>query len=272
MKLEFWGTRGTFPVADKDKVKYGGATACAAVAAEGGQVIIIDAGTGLRGLGEKLSRERGEGSLQLHLLLTHYHLDHVIGLPFFAPFYSERTTITFYSDEEPAETERLLAGLMAGRLFPLDLPELRSTRHFRKLHAGSLEVGGVCIKRQPLNHPQGSLAFRLEGEKSSVVFATDTEHPLKGVDEGLAAFARGAGHLIYDATFMPEDYEASKRGWGHSTWEAGTKLAQEAGVGRLHLSHLNPDFSDGEVDRILRLARRRFARTDVARPGTSLTI
>ncbi len=272
MKLEFWGTRGTCPVADKDNVKYGGRTACASVTAESGEVIIIDAGTGLRSLGEKLSRERGRESLHLQLLLTHFHLDHVIGLPCFGPLYSEKTTITFYSNEEPAETERLLGALMAGRLFPLDLCELRSVRHFRKLQAGGLEIGGVRIKHRPLNHPQGSLAFKLEGSESSVIFATDTEHPLKGVDEGLADFARGAGHFICDATFTPEDYEANKRGWGHSTWEAGTKLAKEAGVGRLYLSHLNPGFSDRDVDSILRHARRRFARTAIAYPGVSLTI
>jgi len=272
MELDFWGTRGTCPVSGKDMVKYGGQTACASLAAAGGEVIIIDAGTGLRGLGQKLGRERGEGNLHLHLLLTHFHLDHVMGLPFFGPFYSDKTTMTFYTDEEPEEAERLLTALMAGRLFPLDLPELRSTRHFRKLHAGSLEIGGVRIKHHPLNHPQGSLAFRLEGGESSVVFATDTEHPLKGVDEALAEFCRKAGHLIYDATFTPEDYEAGKRGWGHSTWEAGTRLAEAAAVGWLYLSHLNPDFSDREVDRIVRLARRRFARTVAAHPGMHLTI
>jgi phosphoribosyl 1,2-cyclic phosphodiesterase len=272
MELEFWGTRGTCPVSGKDKVKYGGHTACASLTAPSGEVIIIDAGTGLRDLGRKLAAEHRETCPHLHLLLTHFHLDHVMGLPFFAPFYSDKTTMTFYTDEEPEEAERLLTALMAGRLFPLALAELRSTRHFRKLHAGSLEIGGVRIKHHPLNHPQGSLAFRLEGGESSVVFATDTEHPLKGVDEALAEFCRKAGHLIYDATFTPEDYEAGKRGWGHSTWEAGTRLAEAAAVGRLYLSHLNPDFSDRQVDEIVRQARRHFPRTFALHPGMLLSI
>jgi phosphoribosyl 1,2-cyclic phosphodiesterase len=270
MNLEFWGTRGTCPVAGKDKVKYGGQTACASMAADGGEVIIIDAGTGLRDLGRKLDAENRKTYPPLHLLLTHFHLDHVLGLPCFFPLFSERASITFYSEAEPKETERLLGALMAGRLFPVELSDLRASKHFKKLPAGGLKIGGVHIQYHALNHPQGSVAFRLDSGGRSVVFSTDTEHPPTGVDEGLADFSRKADHFIYDATFTPEDYEAHRRGWGHSTWEAGTRLAAAAGVGRLYLSHLNPDFSDREVDRILRLARRRFARTEIARPGITI--
>jgi len=272
MELEFWGTRGTCPVSGKDKVKYGGHTACASLTAPSGEVIIIDAGTGLRDLGRKLAAEHRETCPHLHLLLTHFHLDHVMGLPFFSPLYSERATVTFYSEAEPEETECLLAALMAGRLFPVDVAELRSSRHFKKLPAGSLEIGGLRISHHALNHPQGSVAFRLDSGGRSVVFSTDTEHPLKGVDEGLADFSRKADTFIYDATFTPEEYEAHRRGWGHSTWEAGTKLAEAAAVGRLYLSHLNPDFSDRQVDGIVRQARRQFPRTLALHPGMLLKI
>jgi phosphoribosyl 1,2-cyclic phosphodiesterase len=272
VEIEFWGTRGTCPVSGKDKVKYGGQTACASLTLPSGEVLIIDAGTGLRDLGRKLDAEHRETYPHLYLLLTHFHLDHVMGLPCFIPLFSERTSITFYSKSEPKETERLIGALMAGRLFPVELADLRASKRFKKLPPGGLEIGGIQISYHALNHPQGSLAFRLDWGGRSVVFATDTEHPLKGVDGGLADFSRKADHLIYDATFTPEDYEAHRRGWGHSTWEAGARLARAAGVGRLYLSHFNPDFSDKDVDGIVRQARRLFPRTSAAHPGMRLKI
>lgn len=272
MELEFWGTRGTVPVSGRKKARCGGDTACAALAVSSQEFVIIDAGTGLRNLGLKIQERSGAERLELHLLLTHFHLDHVMGLPFFEPLYSERTTLTFYADEEPEETERLLAALMARRLFPLEFTELRSKRRFRTLPTGRMHLGGVEISHLPLTHPQGSVAYRLDGRTGSVVFATDTEHPLKGTDEALAAFARGAEHFVCDATFTPEEYEDGRRGWGHSTWEAGVKLAEEAGVRSLLLSHLNPDHDDRMVDGIVRRARRRFPRTEAARRGLKLRI
>ncbi|OGD11353.1 MAG: hypothetical protein A2Y86_05085 [Candidatus Aminicenantes bacterium RBG_13_62_12] len=272
MELEFWGTRGTFPVSGRDRVRHGGNTACASLAVSASERVIIDAGTGLRNLGRKIKERSGPGRLHLHLLLTHFHLDHIMGLPFFEPLNSDRTVVTFYADEEPEETERLLAALMNGRLFPLGFSDLRSTRHFKRLPAGRLCFGAVEVTHQALNHPQGSVAYRLESKGGSVVFATDTEHPLKGVDEALAEFSRGADHLITDATFTPEEYEDGRRGWGHSTWEAGVKLAEAAGVQHLLLSHLNPDHDDRRVDALVRRARRLFPRTGAAREGLKLQI
>ncbi|MGZ8877367.1 MAG: MBL fold metallo-hydrolase, partial [Candidatus Aminicenantales bacterium] len=125
------------------------------------------------------------------------------------------------------------------------------------------------ISSCPLVHPQGSVAYRLESGGRSVVSATDTEHPEKGIDERLAAFAAGATHLIYDAMFTPEEYAAAKKGWGHSTWLAATELAAGARVGGLILSHYNPDHSDEMVDRLLAAARRIFPRAEAARQGWS---
>jgi phosphoribosyl 1,2-cyclic phosphodiesterase len=272
MELEFWGTRGTFPVSGRNRAGYGGNTACASCEVSPGEFVVVDAGTGIRNLGRRLKDRPGPGRLTVHLLLTHFHLDHVMGLPFFEPLYSEKSVVTFYADEEPHETERLIASLMSGRLYPLDFPELRSSRHFRRFPAGGLRLGGLNVRHHPLNHPQGSMAFRLETDGGSVVFATDTEHPLKGVDERLAEFARGAGHLLCDATFTPEEYEAGRRGWGHSTWEAGAKLAEAAGVRRLLLSHLNPDHDDRQVGKIVRLASRLFPRAAAAREGLRLNV
>jgi phosphoribosyl 1,2-cyclic phosphodiesterase len=267
MEFEFWGVRGTHPVSARDVSRYGGNTPSATVVSQTGDLIIVDAGTGIINLGRKLVREPGPKKRHIHLLLTHFHLDHIIGLPYFEPLYDRNMTVTFYSEAEPEEAERLLAGVMAGRYFPVDFPDLGAAKHFKKIPPGKFEVGGLAVSHLPLNHPQGCVAYKIEEGGQSVVFATDTEHPLKGLDLTLVSFAQGVGHFIYDATFTPEDYETGKRGWGHSTWLEGTKLAREACVGTLYLSHLNPEYPDKTIDELARLARERFPRTRAAREG-----
>lgn len=264
MEVEFWGVRGTTPVSEKDKLKYGGHTSCATVTSAAGEILIIDAGTGIKRLGEKLMAGEAANELHLHVFLTHFHLDHVIGLPFFAPLYSPKAVITFYSPASPQETEKSLRGVMGGRYFPVDFKETASQKNFVKAEEDSFSVGKLKISACPLHHPQGSAAYKIEEKQSSVVFATDTEPPEQGMDERLASFIKGVSCFIYDATFTPEEYQM-RQGWGHSTWFEGTKLARRAGVKRLLLSHFNPEHADSQVDEMVKQARQEFRRTAAAR-------
>lgn len=271
MVLEFWGVRGTAPVCRKDTLKYGGQTPCARIIAAGGDILIIDAGTGLKGLGEKLVAEAARSEFRLHIFLTHFHLDHIIGLPFFAPLYSSRATLHFYSPLSPQETEKDLSGLMMGRYFPVAFRETASVKIFPKAEKNSIHIGKLKISSCPLHHPQGSVAYRIEEGEASVVFSTDTEPPEQGIDERLAAFIRGAAYFIYDAMFTPEEYRF-RQGWGHSTWQEGVKLAERAGVHHLLLSHFNPDHGDRVIDEMVRRARKEFRRTGAAREKLRIKI
>ena len=272
MDIQFWGVRGTFPSPGKDKTRYGGHTPCASVLSGSGVIIVVDAGTGIKDFGDCLVRERGEEPLRVTLLLTHFHLDHVMGFPFFAPLFHPDVEITVYAPAPPAETERYLGGLVTGKYFPLELFETKSRKIYREFPPDGLVLGGIKVTHHRLRHPQGGLAYRFEEGGKSVVFATDTEHPEDGVDNDLAAFAAGASHLVCDATFTPDEYANGKRGWGHSTWLEGTRLAAAAGVDDLLLSHLNPDHGDDLVDGLAASAREHFRRTSAARAGLRLFV
>ncbi len=268
MQLEFFGVRGTFPTPDGDRARYGGHTTCSALRLGPDRYLVIDAGTGLRPLGERIMKEAGDGEIRVDLLLTHFHLDHVLGLPFFAPLYSPRTVLAVHAPGDPEAARQAVAGLMATPYFPVGFEATAARKEF--LESGAEMIESVRIASCPLDHPQGSVAYRLQTAEGVLVHATDTEHPASGLDGRLAALADGATWLIYDAMFTPEEYAAGKRGWGHSTWLAGATLAKAARAKTLVLAHFNPSHTDADVDRLLREARERFPRTIAAAPGLRL--
>jgi len=272
MELKLWGVRGTAPVCGKKFLKYGGRTPCASVLSSKKERVIIDAGTGIIPLGQTMMSESSQKKVSVHILLTHFHLDHTLGLLFFDPLYSRQFELTFYSSLKPAQTRETLSQLMGGRLFPVDFNETESKKQFKQVPSGDFSIGDFRISHIPLRHPQGSLAYRFQEKGKSVVFATDTEHPENGVDERLAALAREADIFVYDATFTPKEYSQGKTGWGHSTWFQGTRIAEQADVSRLYLSHYNPSHSDEKIDRLIKNAQKRFQETYGAKQGLTLKL
>lgn len=268
MNLEFLGVRGTFPAPERDRARYGGHTTCSALRLGPAAYLIIDAGTGLRGLGERIMRENGDGEIRIDLLLTHFHLDHILGLPFFAPLYSPRTVLAVRAPGDPLAARRALAGLMDAPYFPVKLEATAARKEF--LESKPEMIGDVRVSSCPLDHPQGSVAYRLQTKDWSLVHATDTEHPENGLDGRLASLADGVTWLVYDAMYTPEEYAAGKRGWGHSTWLAGAALARAARAKTLVLAHFNPAHTDADIERILREAGERFPRTIAASQGLRL--
>lgn len=267
--LRFWGVRGSVPTPGLPTAKVGGNTACVELAF-GRTRIVFDAGTGMRPFGASLV---GDGAVEVTLLLSHYHWDHMLGLPFFAPLFAPTTTLHIYGEaKENGGPKEALMRQFASPHFPVDFAMLPSTLDFHPVHDGdAFKVAGAKVKVGRLNHPQDAIGYRVTVGGSSVVYASDHEHDGKG-DKGLVKFCKDADVLIYDAMFTDESYEGGKKGWGHSTWQEAVRVAREAGVKTLVLFHHDPVHDDRKMGQIERAMQKVFPGGVVAREGMELKL
>ena len=263
-ELEFWGVRGSLPAPGAATQKYGGNTPCLELRC-GAQTLIFDLGTGARALGERMVSDGGPQ--QAAIFLSHYHYDHLQGVPFFPPFYVPgRRFRIFGATREGRTTREAIAGQMVPPYFPIGIDTLRASIDFEEVRVGrAIRVGDARVRAFELNHPGGSLSFRVDFRGRSLVYATDSEFG-SDRDAPFARFARGTDVLVYDAMYTDEQY-AKRRGWGHSPWSAAIEVARAAQAKTLVLFHHDPAHDDRELDRILRRARALRPGTLAAREG-----
>jgi phosphoribosyl 1,2-cyclic phosphodiesterase len=274
MQITFWGVRGSIPAPGPTTVEIGGNTSCVEVRA-GKAILIFDGGTGLRMLGKKLAKEM---PLTAHMFFSHVHWDHIQGFPFFEPAFVAGNTFHLFGGNNVSRTlEETLAGQMDHPNFPVHLGVMGATMTFKDVPEDrAVEVddglgGLVRVTTARGNHPQGVFAFRVEHQGKAIVYATDTEHYEGRIDQGLAGLAKGAEVLIYDSQYTPEEY-AAKKGWGHSTFEEGVKLAKLAGVKRLVLFHHDPTQNDAAVKQKEARAKAIFPDVTAAYEGLVLDV
>ncbi|MBN1307593.1 MAG: MBL fold metallo-hydrolase [Chitinispirillaceae bacterium] len=261
MYIRCWGSRGQIPVSGAEYNKYGGDTTCLEIRSNGGELIIIDAGSGIRHLGARLLEEKQR---KINLIFTHLHLDHILGLPFFGPVYDRQTLLTIYGCPfNISNFQEALHGMMQAPYFPVDLNNLPCKIHYKDILSQSFKIGSVRIKPIPLNHPNGGLGFRIEENGAVFVFLTDNElgYDLPGAQpfEAYRDFSEGADLLIHDAEFNKEEY-VNYKAWGHSRFTDAVELAVRAGVKRLGLFHINNKRTDRQVDGMVRESCRLIAR------------
>ena len=277
MKTKFWGVRGSIPSPGPEFVKYGGNTLCIELClADPNRLIIIDAGSGLRLLGNELVRKQVPSEpLRADIFLTHTHLDHILGFPFFAPIFQETARLNIYGPVtcEDDSLEAVLGGQLSYRYFPVRQAELAAAINYINLKEGQYDLGdGLKLTTKYLNHPLLCLGFRFEykgkicctaydTEPFQNLFATDPQDPSFDeimAHEGAAAasdenlrleeFISGADLLIHDAQFTQQEYDESKRGWGHAPIEYAIQTALRSRVGRLALFHHDPMRTDAQLD------------------------
>ncbi len=277
MKITFWGTRGSISVPGKDTILYGGNTTCLEVQFENGESVILDAGTGIRRLGEAFMPRKGAGPVVL--LITHVHWDHIIGFPFFATKLQPDTELLV--DGHPNAMmglQHTFDNPMGGGYFPVDIEDLRiHIKHGNTIIRHPLELNNAIVDVIPIRHPQGGLGFRLRESGRTVVFITDNELGDQSNLDDYVTFCKGADILIHDAQYSPEEIHSHK-GWGHSDYETALQLARRAEVGRLVLFHHDPSRTDIELKafellcRDLVRKREWDVRVEAAREGAVINV
>lgn len=263
------GARGTMPCSGRDFLRYGGNTSCFSLDTPQG-ILIVDAGTGMASVAKDIAKR--DACPPVVILFTHFHMDHVIGLPVFAPLYRPGAEVTLMADPRRAhDWKASLRHFISHPYWPVGLGDGNPTMKLEHLPVqdGGMSRLGVTVTWFAVPHPQECLAYRLSFGGKSVVVSTDTEYAMDNVDAAFVAFCEGADALIFDAQFTPPEYP-SHVGWGHSTWEVAVRIAEQAQVRQLVLTHHAPERSDASLGRIVRAARSRFRNTAAAFEGMVL--
>ena len=268
MRLRFWGVRGSVPWATPAAIGHGCNTPCLEISDDkSGTTVIFDAGPGIVGLGMAMVGTPRE----LPIVLTHYHWDHLQGLPFLAQLYAPGWKPRVYAPRFESHDPDWLETIFKSPFFPVPYEHLPNRPGVDVVEPGEMRIGGFDIAAIHLNHPGGALAYRIAGMTGDVVYATDHEFGDPKFDEPLAEFVRGAAALIVDSHFTPEEMP-SYRGWGHSDWRQCTEFASRNDVGGLWLFHHKPGRTDEELVRIRHDAQRVFRATETAGEGEALSL
>jgi len=266
MRVRFWGVRGSVPWATPGSIGHGCNTPCVEIVEEqSGHRLILDAGSGIVGVGAML-----DDITNIPIVLTHYHWDHVQGLPFFAPLYRQGCAVTVWA---PALGRQFadIETMFESPFFPVPYDRLPSRPAIRMSVAGRVAINGFAVSAHPLNHPGGSFAYRIGGANGDLVYATDHEFGNADMDLALAHFSRGARALIMDSHFTPEEMPAHK-GWGHGDWSQCAQFAAECGAQQLWLFHHKPGRPDDEMKTIQIDAQKIFKNTFAAKEGGSFLV
>ncbi len=275
MRVKFWGVRGSTPTPQAENMRYGGNTSCVEVRV-GEQLYVFDCGTGFRVLGQQLQDEFGEKNLPLsaHVFVSHFHWDHIQGIPFFRPLYDRADSqFLFHCSSRTRSLKQVMDEQMASPYFPVNLSQMQAQQKFYDIDSGRLNLeDGVQIQTSWLNHPQGCMGFRMETKDGVVVYATDNEPGDAAFDKSVRKLAEGADVLIYDAQYLPEEYAAEKRGWGHSHWREAVNVVMESGAKELVLFHHDPDHTDVVIDKIVHDARNYYPKVRAAAEGMEIRI
>jgi phosphoribosyl 1,2-cyclic phosphodiesterase len=257
MQVTLCGVRGSIPTPDADKLRYGGNTSCVSVELDGGQ-LILDAGSGIRNLGARVYGRREE----VHIMLTHLHLDHIMGLLFFAPLFDTEARVTVWGPRGSfRDLRRRLARYLSSPLSPIEMRELPAHVTFSEVPSGPWRLLGAECRAELVTHRGPTLGYRITEAGHSLCYLPDHE-PAIGTDlervpldwiSG-AGLADGADVLIHDAQYTEPEYRGTV-GWGHSTFEDTLRFAQRAQAGRLLLFHHDPSHEDELLDRLLERTR-----------------
>jgi phosphoribosyl 1,2-cyclic phosphodiesterase len=274
MKITFYGTRGSMPVAYADYLKYGGNTSCTLVTFSTGRIAILDAGTGIWKLGNDLLKKSHEQYDEINIILSHTHWDHIQGFPYFELAYDPRRNITIGicgKERMGKDLENLFATQMQNDFFPVPLEKMGANFTFLQPDITTLEhPSGIRLEASKHSHRGDAYGYRLEEGGKALVYCTDVEHK-DGIDPNVVALSRNADLLIHDAQYTPDELKI-KKGWGHSSWEQAIEVAKKAGVKKLALFHHDPEHNDAFLSDMEIECQKHFSNVLLAREGTEIIV
>jgi phosphoribosyl 1,2-cyclic phosphodiesterase len=266
--VRFWGVRGSIACSGPRTARYGGNTSSLEVRCDE-RMLLFDAGTGLRYCGIELMKN-GPASLDADLFLTHTHFDHVVGLPFFKPFFKPQNRFRLWAGHlaEGMTLRRALGEFMMSPLFPVPPQVFRARMEYREFKAGDTlrPADGIAVRTAPLNHPDGATGYRIDYGGRSICYLSDTEHVPGALDRSILGLIAGADLVIYDSMYTDAEYDTYV-GWGHSTWQEGVRLCRAAGAKRLAVFHHDPEHDDEMLDGIAREVAKELPGSIVAKDG-----
>ena len=277
--VRFWGVRGSIACSGPRTARYGGNTSSLEVRCDE-RMLLFDAGTGLRYLGNELIKNEGVSRLaslplEADLFLTHTHFDHVAGLPFFKPFFKSQNRFRLWAGHlvEGMTLRRVLGEFMMSPLFPVPPQIFRARMEYREFKAGETlrPAEGIAVRTTLLNHPDGATGYRVDYGGHSICYLTDTEHVPGAPDRNILGLIAGADLVIYDSMYTDAEYDAYV-GWGHSTWQEGVRLCRAAGAKRLAVFHHDPEHDDDMLDGIAQEVDRQLPGSIVARDGLVVAV
>lgn len=250
--IQFWGVRGSIPTPGDKTARYGGNTSCVEMRV-GGKRLIFDGGSGLHVLGRSLLEQM---PLEAYMFFTHYHWDHIQGVPFFSPAFNPGNCFHIHGavpDNQISMKQHFIERVLHPNS-PVPLGGMKSNLMFYDIVPGDvITLDDITIETGPLNHPNGATGYRVTWQGHTVFYCTDTEHYPDHLDENVLYLARDADYLIYDSMYTDEEYhnpKSPKVGWGHSTWEEGLRISEAAGVKHFVKFHHEPGHSDEFLDQL----------------------
>ena len=266
--VKFWGTRGSNPTPDNNKIKYGGDTSCVEVRTYENDAIILDMGTGIRNLGKQILNDP-EYPKTLHIFLSHYHWDHIMGFLSFAPLFNADYTINIYGENSNTSIDDLPNILFKSDFWPVNLNMIDATLSLKSFNGGSININNTKVSFAVHGHPNGANSYKIENNNSSIIYTTDCEHPVGSLNPNVVAISKDADILIHDAHFTIKDL-VDHKGWGHSSWKQAVDVAIQSKTKKLILFHHSPDYSDEQVSEIETNAKQKFPNTISAYQGLSI--
>jgi len=274
MKVKFYGTRGSVPTPDPENYKFGGNTSCIQITFSTGRIAILDAGTGIRNLGNDLIRNSHEQYDNIGIILSHTHWDHIQGFPYFEPAYDPRRNFTISicgKERMGKDLESLFATQMQNDFFPVPLEKMGANFTFLQPDIITYESpGGIKLAATKYSHRGDAYGYRIEEGGKTLVYCTDVEHK-NGIDPYVVELSKNADLLIHDAQYTPEELK-TKKGWGHSSWEQAIEVAKLAGVKKLALFHHDPEHNDTFLSNMERACREIFPNAFLARERNEIEL